>query len=160
LGKRFGLIVIADNSFRELTQREHQLRCLRRVRKHLRPDGVFLMTERRFDPALYPDGHRTFDYGDPFVNPDTGDSVRRKLDLDLSDDGKWLSGAFTYEVTHPDGSVETVRCPIESRILSREDYLALFAEVGLAAKAFADYTDHPADGTEKLICFVCTPGGS
>lgn len=155
LNKDFGLIVIADNSFRELTGREDQLRCLRRVREHLRPDGVFLMTERRFDPALYPDGHRTFDYGDPFVNPDTGESVRRKLVLDLSDDGKRLTGAFTYEVTHSDGSVETVRCPSEAPILSTDDYLARFAETGLAAEAFADYTHVPADGREKLTCFVC-----
>ena len=159
LGRDFGLITLADNSFRVLTERDAHLACLRRVREHLRADGVFLMTERRFDPALYPDGRRTFDYGDPFVNPDSGDAVRRKLELRLADDHKWLSGAFTYEVTHPDGSVEAVRCPLDAPILSTDDYLALFAEAGLAAQPCADYTEHPADGSERLTCFVCRPAG-
>jgi len=72
LEEEFGLIIIADNSFRELTDRDAQLACLRRVREHLRPGGIFLMTERRFNSELYPNGHRVFDYGDAIINPDTG----------------------------------------------------------------------------------------
>ena len=155
LDRRFRLVYIADNSFRELTDRDSQLACLHLVREHLGPDGVLLVTERRFDSSLYPDRRRAFDYGDPFVHPETGESVRRKLALDFSPDGRWISGAFTYEVTQPDGTVTEVRCPIDSPILMMDDYLALFAEAGLAAEAFADYTETPADGAERLICFVC-----
>lgn len=159
LSKDFGLIYIADNSFRELTDRASQLACLRRVREHLREDGVFLMTERRFDPTLYPNGRREFDYGEPFTNPETGDSVRRRLEADLSPDGKRISGALTYEVTHPDGSATIERCPNEAPILMMDDYLALFAEADLTATAYADYTQAPADGTERLTCFVCRRAG-
>ena len=159
LSKDLGLIYIADNSFRELTDRKSQLACLRRVREHLREDGVFLMTERRFDPTLYPNGRREFDYGEAIVNPETGDSVRRRLEVDLSSHGKRISGAFTYEVTHPDGSVTIERCPNNAPILMMDDYLALFADAGLTATAYADYTEVPADGTEKLTCFVCRRAG-
>jgi SAM-dependent methyltransferase len=46
----FGLICLADNSFRVLLAREDQLACLARVRQHLRFEAsspaTFLMTER------------------------------------------------------------------------------------------------------------------
>jgi len=155
LDREFGLVIIADNSFRELTDRESQLRCLRLVREHLRPDGVFLMTERRFDRHLYRDGKRTFGWSPPLTNPDTGETVRRRGDFELADDGRRMRGAFTYEVTRPDGSVHIEECPIEGPIYRMDDYLGLFAEARLTAKAYADYTDRPADGTEKLTCFVC-----
>lgn len=46
---------------------------------------------------------------------------------------------------------------MEAPVLHREDYLALFAEAGLTAEAFADYNELPADGTEVMTCFVCKP---
>lgn len=36
-----------------------------------------------------------------------------------------------------------------------DDSLSLFAESGLAAESFADYTALAADGTEKITGFVC-----
>ncbi len=41
LGKRFGLIVMAFNSFEHLYTREEIESCLRCVREHLTPDGLF-----------------------------------------------------------------------------------------------------------------------
>ena len=57
--------------------------------------------------------------------------------------------------TRSDGSFAVERCPFRSLVLRAGDYLALFAESGLAPQAFADYTDRAADGTEKITCFVC-----
>jgi len=157
LDRKFGLIYIADNSFRELTTRDGQLACLRSVRKHIEKHGRFLMAERRFDPALYPQGRREFGWSKPCRNPMTGESVRRRGAIDLSPDGRWICGKFIYEVTRPDGARHVEECPIDGPILHREDYLSLFRDAGLAAAAFADYTESPADGTEKMTCFVCTP---
>ena len=159
LDERFGLIYIADNSLRELTTHDALLSCLRCIRRHLRDDGVLLITERRFDPSLYPNDHREFGYGEPVVNPLTGDSVRRRLEIDLSDDGRSVKGAFFYEVTRPDGTISVERCRIDAPVLTMDDYLALFDEAGFSAEVFADYTDRPADGTQKLTCFVCEPTG-
>jgi SAM-dependent methyltransferase len=60
LKRRFGLVVIADNSFRELSTRKQLRRCLRAVRRHLRREGKLLITVRRFRPELYPNGVRRF----------------------------------------------------------------------------------------------------
>jgi len=159
LNRKFGLIYVADNSFRELTTREGELACLRCVRKHLKKHGIFLMAERRFDPAIYPQGRREFGWSQPYRNPATGESVRRRGAIDLSPDGRWICGKFIYEVTRPDGATHVEECPIEGPILHTEDYLALLAEAGLAASAYADYTDSPADGSEKMTCFVCKKRG-
>jgi len=158
LGRTFALIYIADNSFRELTTRRSELACLRCARRHLKPGGKLLMTERRFDPALYPNSRREFGWSEPLTNPATGDVVRRRGDIRLTRGGRWIAGKFIYEITRPDGGKVIEECPIEGPILRMENYLALFNEAGFAAAAFADYTDRPSDGTEKLTCFVCRAG--
>jgi SAM-dependent methyltransferase len=155
LDRKFALIYIADNSFRELTTRDGQIACLCCARKHLKKHGIFLMTERRFNPAIYPRGRREFGWSGPYQNPATGESVRRRGEIELSPDGRWICGKFIYEVTRPDGTTHLEECPLEGPILHMDDYLALFRDAGLAAAAYADYTESPADGTEKMTCFVC-----
>lgn len=154
LARKFGQIHVADNSLRELATRDEMLVCLRCVRAHLAPGGRFLMAERRFNPAMYPNGRREFGWSDPLANPLTGDTFRRRGVIDLAPDMKSLRGEFIYEVTRPDGSFAVERCPFHSVILRMEDYLSLFATADLVAEAFADYTGRPADGTEKITCFV------
>jgi hypothetical protein len=166
LGRAFGQIHVADNSFRELTTRDEMLACLRRVRAHLASGGRFLMAERRFNPALYPNGRREFGWSEPLANPLTGETFRRRGRVDLvpaedsgrrsaAPDAKSIRGEFIYEVTRPDGSFVVERCPFNSLILRTHDYFALFADAGLDAEAFADYAGRAADGTETITCFVC-----
>ena len=155
LGCAFGQIHLADNSFRELATREAMRACLRAVRAHLAPGGRFLMAERRFNPALYPNGRREFGGSEPLTNPVTGETVRRRGVVVLAPDRRSLRGEFLYEVTRPEGSVAVERCPFDSLILRTDDYLALFADAGFESEAFADYTDRPADGAETITCFVC-----
>ena len=49
LDREYSLIIIADNSFRELKKTNQQRSCLQCIHQHMRADGKFLMTERRFD---------------------------------------------------------------------------------------------------------------
>jgi len=51
LGRKFRLVFIADNSFRELNTRREMLACLSCIRRHLAPGGRLLITERRLDPS-------------------------------------------------------------------------------------------------------------
>jgi SAM-dependent methyltransferase len=157
LGERFGLIYVADNSFRELETLEALSGCLRCIREHLRDDGVFLMTERRFDPSLYVDGRRELRWSEPLTNPVTGEQVRRSLHMQLVEGGRRLRGELVYEVVGADGVERVEHCPIDTLILALDDYAALFAEAGFSFDAFADYTGRPANGAEKLTCFVCRP---
>lgn len=63
LPAKLGQIHVADNSFRELPTREAMRACLRCVRAHLALGGRLLMAERRFNPAMYPNGRREFGGG-------------------------------------------------------------------------------------------------
>lgn len=154
LGRQFGLITVADNSFRELATREQHLACLRCVRRHLRDDGIFLMTERRFQAHLYPGGRREFGWSEPTVDPRSGCLVARRGELRLVKDGTWISGAFHYRITTSDGSERIECCPIESPILLVEDYHRLFSEAGLSAELYVGYEHRSDDGQDPILCFV------
>ncbi len=156
LVRRFGLAYIADNSFRELKTRSQHLSCLRCVYDHLRPDGTFLMTERRFDPASFVDGRKAFPGSEPIQNPATSEQVSRRIEIELSEDGKWIRGVMVYKTVHMDGRETTHPCPFESPVLLTDDYLALFGEVGFSANVFAGYEERPDDGEHPTLCFVCS----
>jgi len=160
LNQQFGLVVIADNSFRELQSRRQLRQCLRSIRHHLRQDGRLLITERRFRPEWYPNGVRSFGWSQPKPDPDTSDSVRRRGAIRLHKNGKRLSGGFVYEVTHSNGTTRTVQCPISAPVLDMREYSALFAESGYSMDVFQDYDTNAAKGNAQMWCFVCTPARS
>jgi len=156
LGERYGLVYIAGNSFRELIEPEQRLRCLSCVARHLRDDGVFLMTERRFDPTWFEGGNfRSSDWTDPIEHPQTGCPVQRRFELELSDDRKWISGEFFYRMVEPDGTERVDTCPILAPVMTVADYEAMFAAVGLKVKTCAGYEHRPDDGVDPNLCFVC-----
>jgi len=155
LDRRFGLAYIADNSFRELKTRPQHLSCLRCVYDHLRPGGTFLMTERRFDPASFVDGRKALPWSEPIQNPATGERVSRRIEIELSNDAKWIRGVMIYKTLHRDGRETTHPCPFEAPVLLTDDYLALFDEVGFSTTVFVGYEERPDDSAHPILCFVC-----
>jgi SAM-dependent methyltransferase len=158
LPEQVGLIVVADNSFRSLPTREGLLRCLRTSRRHLRPGGRMLVTERRFDPSLYVDGVREHDGSEPVPHPETGAPVRRRVRVELDLERMRIHGVFRYRIGLPDGSEEEVACPFESLVLRPSDYLELFAEAGFDAALRVGFEDREDDGRDPDLCFVLKPG--
>ncbi len=158
LPERFGLVMIPDNSFRELSTRRQLLQCLRTVRRHLRADGRLLIVERRFRAEMYPGGERRFDWSPPKRDPRTGEQVRRLGRIRLHTDHRRLSGVFEYEVSGADGARRIVRCPWSAPVLGLEEYLALFRRAGFATEVFADYGSAPNGCDGNLWCFACSRG--
>ena len=152
LGRTFALVILADNSFRELETRDAMLDCLHRVRRHLRPEGRCLVVERRFDPARFTDGAWESPWCEPYPNPATGDIVRRKVTVHFDEQTMRLDGVMDYEVTRPDGSVTHAELPFRAPALLTEDYLRLFDEAGLRARQLFDYDERRTTG--DLLCFV------
>jgi len=155
LGRRFGLIAIADNSFREQKTRKDLLTCLRCIRRHLLPGGRLLVTERRFDPSLYPDGRRVFGWSEPRRHPETGEMVSRRGEILLSGDHRRVRGEFVYRTTRGDGSQTIEECPWSAPVLRKQEYVRLFARAGFATSVFPGYKETRDDGTAPLLCFVC-----
>jgi SAM-dependent methyltransferase len=152
---QFGLIYIAGNSFRELTEPEQHLDCLRCVVRHLRDDGVFLMTERRFDPSWCPGASRESEWSEPMAHPETGDWVQRRYELRRTEDGKWVSGRFLYRTRLGDGTDRVEPCAVLAPVMGLAVYMSLFKQAGLDAKLYVGYDNRPDDGVDPTLCFVC-----
>ena len=155
LAKRFGLIIIADNSFSVLSTREQQLSCLQQIHHHLLSDGRLLITVRLIKPSHFPDGKRTFGWSKPVRNPSTGEHVTRRGEMELVDNGKRLKGTFYYKTTSIDGSETITEFPYETLVLSKEDYIALLSEAGFQADTYFDYEKQTDNDDNQVLCFVC-----
>jgi SAM-dependent methyltransferase len=156
LGRRFPAIVLADNSFRELPDRDALLAGLLCIRRHLAPGGRLLLTERRFDPSRYPGGRATWPFGEPRIDPVTGASVRRRVEVEILNDPRRISGRMTYEVTSGDGSVTVEECPFGGPVLTVPEYFELFAAAGFSAELRVGYEERPDDGVTPMLCFRLT----
>ena len=153
--RQFGLIFMADNSFRELRAREYQTACLRLVHKHLSPKGAFLLTVRRFELSSYTDGKREIPWSKPLSDPSNGHKVSRKVEFTLSDDKKRVNGIYRYRITDSKGTTRFEECPFVSPVLQEEDYFALLTETGFKPELFYDFSDQK-NNTGQTICFVCS----
>lgn len=152
--RQFGLIFIADNSFRELRAKEAQISCLKAVYRHLSPQGVFLLTVRRFDFSSFANGRREVPWSKPITDPATGHKVSRKVEFTLSDNNQLLNGVYQYKTVDGRGTERFEECPFISPILQEEDYRALFEAVGLKANLFCDFNNQK-DIVGQTLCFVC-----
>ncbi len=155
LKRKFGLIFIADNSFRVLKTKEQQLSCLKCVYHHLRPDGKFLMTERRFDPTKFVNGRREIPWSEPIRHPLSGDLVKRKIEIQLTKNGKRMHGVMLYKTGHANGSETVEKCPFEIPVMLKDDYISLFSEAGFSPRVFVGYEEQENDEKNSILCFVC-----
>lgn len=155
LDRKFALIFIADNSFRELKTKEQQLSCLRCVHNHLRPGGKFLVTVRRFDPSKFVGGRRDTLWSEPIRHPVTGDLVKRKVEIQLTENGRWIHGVMLYKTRHADSSETVEECPFEVPVMFRDDYISLFSEAGFSQNVFVGYEEQEDDGKNPILCFMC-----
>jgi SAM-dependent methyltransferase len=155
LGRKFGLIFIADNSFRELTTKKQHLSCLKSIYNHLRPNGKFLMTEHRFNSLKFVNGKREIPWSKPFRNTVTGDMVQRRIEIKLTENGKWISGVMFYKTIHADGNEIIDECPWYNPLLLKDNYISLFSEAGFSTKVFVGYEEKKDDGKDPFLCFVC-----
>ena len=154
LGRRFPMVVLADNSFRELGTHRELSACLTCIRKHLEPDGLLLLTEHRFLPSSYPGGEQDWPWSEPLNDPTTGAAVRRRINIRVDQQAMRLEGVMIYRSVFPDGVEETESLPFTSLLLHPEDYFPLFESAGLSARLFVGYQEREDDGEERMLCFV------
>lgn len=151
---QFGLILIAENSFPELKLPEQRIGCLRSAYDHLRLDGKFLLTVRRFDPTGYANGRRETPWSEPLAHPVTGDLVRRMVRFRLDEDRRYVCGEMLYETLKGDGGKEVEEFPFKFPVMLEDDYKSLFAEAGFAPTCFGGYEGRPPNEGDEYLCFV------
>ena len=158
IGRRFPLILIADNSFRHTAERADLLRCLACVRGHLAEGGTLLITERRFDPSKFPGGRRQYGWSEPRRHPETHESVSRRIETRISPDGRRMLGTMIYKTIGADGSETIDQCRFDTLVLTVPQYVELFAEAGFETRLCVGYEQRDDDGADPILCFVCRAG--
>jgi ubiquinone/menaquinone biosynthesis C-methylase UbiE len=156
LDSRYGMIVIADNSFRELKTTAQQRSCLQHVYRHLRSDGIFLMTERCFNLSKFVHGKCEYPWSNGVQNPQNGDWTKRKISLSLAPDRKSIRGTMIYQTIHADGSESIESCPFMAPLMQQEEYLSLLSDSGFSTTTYNDYQELLDNSQRSILCFVST----
>jgi len=154
LDQKFGTVIIADNSLRDLKNIEQQLTCVERAYAHLRPGGALLVTLRRLEPEGLANGRRETGWSEAIVHPETGVKYRRKVVMHFSDNNKRASGFILYRaIGAPDDDVTA--CPFEFPVISTDEYTSLFRSIGFSVEIHTGYEYGKADDRETIVNFVC-----
>ena len=154
LKRKFGLALIANNSFQELKLPEQRVGCLSSVYNHLIPGGRLLVTVRRFDPKRWVNGRRDTPWSEPLPHPITGELVRRMVRFQVDRSKEWVHGVMVYKLFKTDGREVVEEFPIEFPMLSGDDYIHLFSAVGFSTTSFGGYEERPPNESDQYLCFV------
>lgn len=146
LGRKFKLITTPFRPFQHLLTVEDQLRCLNCIRRHLAPDGVFILDI--FNPSLK--GITADNLGQEvgaeplFTTPD-GIKVRRFNKTNARDHtNQILDVELIYYLTYPDGKEERIVHAFQMRYLFRFEAEHLLSRAGFQIlDLFSDYSRAP-----------------
>ena len=146
LGRTFNLITIPFRPFQHLLTVEDQLACLACVRKHLAPEGRFILD--LFNPSLQAltDEIRKegFAHEPAVVLPDGRKMQRWARIAARNYFEQYQECELIHDVTHPDGRTERILFAFKMRYLFRFEVEHLLARSGFEVEAlYADYNKSP-----------------
>ena len=146
LGEKYSLITTPFRPFQHLLTVEDQLRCLACIRRHLAPDGVFILDI--FNPslaAITADNLGQEVGAEPEFTTPGGIKVRRYNKTNSRDHHKQiLDVELIYYLTHPDGREERIVHAFLLRYLFRYEAEHLLARAGFkVVDLFAGYNREP-----------------
>jgi SAM-dependent methyltransferase len=162
LGRRFGLVLVAANTFQHLLTTKDQKACLDCVARHLQPGGIFAMSIR--SPASV-----SWDEADGWAplllhwtrtDPDTGETVM-KFCAEQPEPARMVRRlTYVYDRVGLDGSVRRSVFPTELRYSSQAECELLLQQAGLrVTHVYGDYDLTPVGVGDNLI-FVARAEGS
>jgi SAM-dependent methyltransferase len=155
LGRRFGMVYIAANTFQHLLTTEAQLACLRCVAGHLLPGGVFAMGVR--SPASVSWDASAAEWAPLLLNwtrtdPETGDRIM-KLVADQPDPEHMVRRlTYVFDRISRDGAVRRSIFETELRHSTQAELTLLLQQVGLrVTHVYGDYDLVPVGVGENLV---------
>jgi SAM-dependent methyltransferase len=163
LGKRFGAVIVAANTFQHLLSTGEQRACLACIARHLEPAGIFAASlhspaavswEESGAPAtLRLDWTRR--------HPDTGDLVM-KMVVSEPDSSRMLRRVtYVYDRVGADGSVRRSVFETELRYSTQAEMELLLQEAGLrVTHVYGDYDLSPVSPDTEHLIFVARAGSS
>jgi SAM-dependent methyltransferase len=120
LSVQFSLIILPCNTYSTLRKNE-RLACLRRVRRHLKPGGLFAISIPNPETLADLPARSASQLEDEFLHPQTGNPVQVSSSWWRTRDTFQLT--WIYDHLFPDGRVERFTAQSIQQVLPVNDYL-------------------------------------
>ena len=153
LGRQFGLVYVAANTFQHLLTSGAQLACVQQVTRHLQPDGIFAFSVRSpasvsWEPVDWAPVQLNWTREDPV----TGDAIM-KMAVDQPDPARMVRRiTYFYDRVSRDGSVRRQVFSTELRHATQAELTLLLQQAGLrVTHVYGDYDLSPAGFGDELI---------
>jgi len=153
LGREFGMVFVAANTFQHLLTTEDQLACLQRARRHLSPGGIFAMSVR--SPASV-----SWDESDwaPLLlhwartDPATGDTIM-KMVAEQPDASRMVRRlTYVYDRVARGGDVKRSVFVTELRHSTQAELALLLGQAGMrVTHVYGDYDLSPVGFGDDLV---------
>lgn len=152
----FDLVIIPFRGFQALTETGDAMSCLNNVKRHLAPDGLFVLNIFAVAPF-----NRWLDDNQERVewrkeDPETGEEiVRARIAGSCDTKNQLINPTTVYYVYHPDGRVDRLEDQFSLRYYFQHQMETLLCASGFEiVEEFGDYLGAPiGEGPEQL--FVC-----
>lgn len=156
LDRRFGMVLIAANTFQHLLTREEQLSCLQCTARHLVPGGIFAMSVRSPTSVSWEDAGTA----NPVLHdwtrrdPQTGEIVQKFVSSEP--DPARMTRRITYFYDRiRDGVVHREVFEADLRYSTAAELEALLQDAGLrVTHLYGDYDLSPVGQATELLIFV------
>ncbi len=161
LGQTFPLVFIPFRSFQTLLTVEDQVACLSCARRHVQPDGRFVIN--LFNPwmELLVNQPEDEEFGElpPMVLPDGRRVVARQRNYNRDFFRQTFEADIIYRVTHPDGSKERLVQSYPMRWLYRFEAEHLLHRCGFEVLSiYADFKEKEFGSLDPgELIFICRP---
>jgi SAM-dependent methyltransferase len=159
LGRRFGLVFVAANTFQHLLTTKEQRACLRCVAKHLDSDGIFALSVRSPASVSWEENP----WAPLLLNwtrtdPATGDTIM-KFAAEHADPARMVRKVtYVYDRVH-EGAVQRSVFVAELRHSTEAELRLLLQQVGLrVTHVYGDYDLTPVGIGENIIIVARAEG--
>jgi len=151
LKRKYSTIIIADNSFTVLHNREQQKACLENARNHLVYGGLLLISVSN---QGLKDGHKVTSWSKPLRNPIDGKTAIRSVAINNDLVKRVKQGEYKYKAIDSKGIVRNYRFPFSNPLTSLSEYLSIFRKMGFKPKAYGDFNLRKSVEKSKVLCFA------
>lgn len=156
VGRRFDLVFAGFGAFHHLLTPDDQLACLRCVRRHLAPGGLFVCDLR---PLLHADWHAAGSA--PLFHdwtkelPRTGETVTKLVSVRPDRARQVQHEQHIYDRIAAGGTLRRLATTVDLRYTTRFEMEGLLREAGLALEhAYGDYELSPYNDQSELLITI------
>jgi SAM-dependent methyltransferase len=163
LAQRFGLVIIAANTFQHLLTTADQRACIGCAARHLIPGGIFTLSVRSPTSVSWEDAGAAVPLLLDWTRPDpaTGDQVMKFIAAEPDPARMTRRITYVYDRIASDGLVRRTVFETELRYSTQAEIEALLQEAGLrVTHVYGDFDLSPIGPSTEHLIFVARVGSA